>query len=201
MNEEQISAMVDDELDAASLALIEQMHPESALVGQWSDYNLISDVLRGTEPCAFDMGRFRARLAAEPTVLCRPSRISPATAARPERRWVYRGLSVAAGLAGILVVGSLAMPRFVGPLSGEGSRAMQSSPAPAPALLGSQSGSSSGAAGELGTLAINAGVTPTASGMQDYLLAHHPFSGSYQSRGVSPYVRPVSDANNGTLAR
>lgn len=76
----------------------------------WQLYHLIGDVLRSDElsPApgagAASLARLRTRLAAEPVPLA-PARLAPPEVPRTVRRWSMP-LAIAAGLAGVVVVGT-----------------------------------------------------------------------------------------------
>jgi sigma-E factor negative regulatory protein RseA len=87
-----LSATLDGEAGEADIrACLAALKDDAALRQHWSDYHLIGDAMRGVEPARDDfMGRFSARLAAEPTVL------APRRHAWPQRVAVasFAGLAV-----------------------------------------------------------------------------------------------------------
>ncbi|MBI1283762.1 MAG: hypothetical protein GC183_05440 [Thiobacillus sp.] len=66
-----LSAALDGESPRAETeACIKEMKGDAGLLQSWSEYHLIGDLMRGLAPAPDDfMARFKAELAAEPTVL------------------------------------------------------------------------------------------------------------------------------------
>jgi sigma-E factor negative regulatory protein RseA len=98
---EEISLLMDGELDAARVESICGNLRQLSCVTTWVCYHVIGDALRG--PCATRAGfaeRFAERLAAEPTVLAPQPRKTGATAI---------ALAAAAGVAAVSVVGWVAL--------------------------------------------------------------------------------------------
>jgi sigma-E factor negative regulatory protein RseA len=98
---EEVSLLVDGELDADRVERVCRGLRESSAVETWVCYHVIGDSLRGQ--CALIHGfggRFSTRLAAEPTVLA-PPRARPAPAAV--------ALAIAATVAAVGVVGWVAL--------------------------------------------------------------------------------------------
>jgi sigma-E factor negative regulatory protein RseA len=122
MNREQISALMDGELDdARAQALCAQMKNDESSEC-WAEYHLIGDALRSE--CLAQSGfarRFAERLAAEPTVLSPGSK--PFTRSRngrvpanwPDmiraRPWYY-GMAAAAAVAAVGLVGWFGAQEF-----------------------------------------------------------------------------------------
>jgi anti-sigma factor RsiW len=163
-------AMTDDEKLSAFLdgewvpddAFLERLERDGELGAQWALWHQVSDALNGHPGSEFDHAAFRRRLAGEPTVL--------APQVRPARPWRRRagspgwGLSLAAGLAALLLVGSLALPRLTGE---DGARMAASATPPVTDLPAAK------------------------TGLDDYLLAHQPLSGSVLVGGTQA-VQAVS---------
>jgi sigma-E factor negative regulatory protein RseA len=134
---EQLSALVDDELDArevqATLDWLKKNPEERAL---WNDYQLIGDVLRGGDLAHVQLGEsISRRLAQEPTVLA--PRLARATEepVSPYARWA----AVAAAVSVVALAG-WALQR------GTPSQAqMASAPASVPAPVQSAAGESNAA--------------------------------------------------------
>lgn len=106
--EEQLSALVDDELDVPPTAAIGRLLADEARRRQWSRYHLIGDVLRDRDaPLDLDLaGRISAAIDEEPALLApvalpaRTTRPAPLPPAQTGRAW-----AVAAGLAAVGITG------------------------------------------------------------------------------------------------
>ena len=160
----EISALMDDELDSAAVGgCLQTLGQDAELVQRWREYHLIGDALRGDLRPSFD-DRFAQRLAAEPTILAPKSMRSAANA-----RWTTI-LSAAAGVAVVAIAAWVAMPAGV---NGDGAMLALKKEAPSAKPEPSQ-------------------PVPVAVGVDDYLLAHQRFSPSSGMQGVAPYVRTVS---------
>ena len=103
---EEISLLIDGELDAAQVERACSSLRESESVTTWVCYHVIGDALRGSLPRAPGFAaRFSERLAAEPTVLApRRSRATPTAVA-----W-----AAAATVAAVSVVGWVALTTMSG---------------------------------------------------------------------------------------
>ena len=163
---EKLSAMIDGELQSDSLHThLGRLRAHPELRGAWDTYHLIGDALRGQiSPAIAD--RVVARLREEPTVL----------APRPEksrsRRLGWYAMSAAASVAAVAFVVWTASP---------GWRAE-------PQLAGGQ---------DAATVATAAPVTLVSTaapaGIENYLLAHRPYSHTSAMQGIAPYGRSLSD--------
>lgn len=100
MKKERISEWMDGELGGVQAELLLRRLGDSEAQATWSTYHLIGDALRGDTGCDV-AARVTARLAHEPTVL----------APRPIAGFEARGLgmSVAASVAAVTVVGYMAL--------------------------------------------------------------------------------------------
>jgi sigma-E factor negative regulatory protein RseA len=187
MNREQISALMDGELDPArTRAWCTQPRNEESCEC-WATYHLIGDTLRGdclTQP---DFSkRFAERLAAEPTVL------APALAQAPEgnslpwqpamrHRPFYYVMATAASVAAMGVVGWFAVQEFsVGP------------------ALSDRAAAGAAQGGVLATAADSRSVATMTrqaqnQGLSPYLMVHQEYSPTTAMQGVRPYVRTVAD--------
>jgi sigma-E factor negative regulatory protein RseA len=106
---EEISLLMDGELDAPRVDDVCAGLRESQCVATWVCYHVIGDALRGSAaPTPGFAARFAEKLAAEPTVLA-PQRRKTAPAAM--------ALAVAATVAAISVVGWVALATMPGPTS------------------------------------------------------------------------------------
>ena len=163
---EKVSALIDGEIQSDSLhAHLGRLRADPELRGAWDTYHLIGDALRGhISPAISD--RVVARLREEPTVLApRPER-------SPSRRLGWYAMSAAASVAAVAFVVWTASP---------GWRAE-------PQLAGGP---------EAATLATGAPVTLVSSvapaEIENYLLAHRPYSHTSAMQGIAPYGRSVGD--------
>ena len=163
---EKVSALIDGELQSDSLhAHLGRLRADPELRGAWDTYHLIGDALRGhISPAISD--RVVARLREEPTVLApRPER-------SPSKRLGWYAMSAAASVAAVAFVVWTASP---------GWRAE-------PQLAGGP---------EAATLATGAPVTLVSSvapaEIENYLLAHRPYSHTSAMQGIAPYGRSVGD--------
>jgi len=180
-----ISALMDGELERHELQEpLKLLARDEDALACWRVYHLIGDAMHDRCMLSRDFGaRFAERLASEPTVLA-PRRSN----ARWERApWL--GLSAAASVAAVALVGWLALaPREAAPpLAGPVAIAPQKA-VPAPTAL---------AAAKLqGPARI-----PLPSATNDYLLAHQAYSSRITLQGMTPYVRTVSDEAVGSAGR
>jgi sigma-E factor negative regulatory protein RseA len=101
---EDISRLVDGELDDEAAARVCAAMRDDAALATWACYHLIGDQLRGLRPQsdAFS-ARLAKRLSAEPTVL------APSAATRAGRPVVAWAWAAAAGVAAVAVVGWTAL--------------------------------------------------------------------------------------------
>jgi sigma-E factor negative regulatory protein RseA len=192
MNREQISALMDGELDEARVqALCAQLKNDESSEC-WAAYHMIGDALRSE--CFAQAGfarRFAERLAAEPTVLAPGSKPllegrnghqrplvhwSDSVRARP---WYY-GMAAAASVAAVGLVGWFGAQEFsLGP-------GLTEQAALAPVKAG------------VATIAVNAQSSAALSRkaqmptLDPYLLVHQEFSPTTVMQGVRPYVRTVA---------
>lgn len=161
-----ISAMMDGELADAELAdSLQAMGAGTEALETWRRYHLISDALRDTRVLSSGFSeRLAQRLEQEPAVL------SPAARPRPSARHGYRqAMAVAAGVAGVALVGAIAYTQR--PESGQ---LAQAPVKPSPAQV------------EVVRVALPKEAN-------DYLLAHQSYSPRSRLQGVAPYVRTVSE--------
>jgi len=168
---EKLSALVDGELRSSDLHNhLARLRTDLELRGAWSTYHLIGDALRGHfGPEIID--RVVARPRDEPTV------VAPRSA--PFKRLSWYATSAAAGFAAVALVVWTASPMWR---------------APEPAL-GSVASGPTGTAGPVTAGAPSAGTKPPAAPaeIENYLLAHHPFSHSSAMQGIARYARSVAD--------
>jgi len=162
---EKISQLMDGELGEREARLqIRRLESDPSLMQAWDTYHLIGDALRDDIPLGTDFERrLRQRLDGEPTVIAPNVHFAS--------RLVRYSLPLAAAVAGVAVVGWLAL---------------SSQPQPAP--------------GPVARIAptVVATETPATGQMSDYLLAHQEFSPTAAMQGVASYVRTVSNEDRDT---
>jgi sigma-E factor negative regulatory protein RseA len=183
--EEDLSALMDGELDAAESACA-RWRDDPELRSRWHAYHLIGDVLR-SEELASSRGRdakflsdLRQRLADEPVVL------APEAVVRPRRSWMAPA-AVAAGfaaVAGVLVVTQMSgsLP-FTNPSAGGEVVAERSGSAIRPVSLQAASGADVNGA-HIPAVTLNGQLVRDAR-LDEYLAAHKKFGGSSMSGGPS----------------
>lgn len=206
---EDLSALADGELDAASAALVCAAWRESPQVrSAWHAYQLIGDVLRSEDlastpahDAAF-LAELRIRLDAEPVVLAPETPPPAAIEPQPQRalangrssRWSWMAPSaVAAGF--VLVAGALLVTRGPTPGAAQPAATLAANSAPpaiavpatVPALApqarsGAESLTEPVAAESLGTVLRDARL-------QRYLAAHEQFAGTSALGVPSSFLR------------
>ena len=160
---EKLSALVDGELEDEVQAHLGRLRTDAELRNSWDMYHLIGDCLRGHSSPEI-APRVIARLRDEPTVLAPPRGRSAA------RRIGWYGMYAAASMAAVAVVAWTAFPGWHE--SAElGSPVAATETIPADSLV----------------------VSLPASEVENYLLAHQPYSHVSAMQGVAPYVRSVSE--------
>lgn len=190
MNREQISALMDGELDDARVKSWCAQPKSEESVTCWAAYHLIGDALRGDCVPQSDFARrFAERLAAEPTILApgnaaaRTGSGLPWRSAVRHRPWYY-GMAAAASVAAVGVVGWFGVQEF--------------SLGPALSERASLSVAPSGLATTVTTVADTRGVAAMtrraqSQGLSPYLIVHQEYSPTTAMQGVRPYVRTVTD--------
>jgi sigma-E factor negative regulatory protein RseA len=170
---EKISELMDGELDAhASRSQIRRLEDDATLAAGWETYHLIRDALRNEMDLSPQFcRRLHERLASEPPILAPHAGLSA--------RMVRYTLPIAAGVAGVAVVGWLALANTP---STPGAAPAPAAPTLAQAPVGPKPRVPAQAP---------AGA-PVDSKVRDYLLAHQEFSPSTAMQGVASYVRTVS---------
>lgn len=157
-----LSGLVDGELAKHEEgALFDSLKSDAALCRRWQEYLLIRDTLKGGAVLDTDItARVMQTLSEEPTVIA-PRRVVP------RQGWRRSALALAATLAGVAVVGWMALgagqePRLV-------------------ATLAPQE-----------TAAVAQPVLQAARDMQEYLAAHEAQTSSLQFRGGTEHIRTVA---------
>jgi len=161
-----ISQLMDGELDDRPAAqVIGALGSEGEARDAWRAYHLIGDAIRDTRLLSPGFAaRVMDKLAAEPTVL------SPHPLPGSRRRnWLAVPAALAAGVAGVAVVGWLALaPQAQAPLQAPMAQLQPQKPQ----------------------------TIPLPSATPDYLLAHQGFSPRSSLQGMSAYARTVSAQGN-----
>jgi sigma-E factor negative regulatory protein RseA len=160
---EKLSAMMDGELADEVLAHLGRIRADAELRAAWDIYHLIGDSLRGhISPAIAPL--VISRLRDEPTVLAPP----------PARRTVTRigwyGMYAAASLAAVAIVAWTAFPGWHSESQLGGSSVASSAEVPVESLA----------------------VALPADEVENYLLAHQPYSHVSGMQGIAPYVRSVA---------
>jgi sigma-E factor negative regulatory protein RseA len=171
---EKLSALVDGELhDEERGVQIGRMKSDAGARRAWDTYHLIGDALRGHGAVDFS-GRVLRRLAEERTVVA-PRR--PQSGFRVTRY----ALPAAAGLAAVALVAWTALPMM---------RPQITAGAPGGAPIVPIAASAPPAVPETKPRLATAEV-------ENYLLAHQPYSHTSAMQGVAPYVRTVAGDREG----
>jgi sigma-E factor negative regulatory protein RseA len=194
----ELSALLDGELDSHEVRpTLKAATRESELRESWRAYVLIGDQLRQECTGTRDLTAcVMAKVRAEPVVLA-PRKLQPATRHHP-------GLALAASVAGVAVVGWLAMAGN-SQLSPTDSRlatvtgtsaAVLPAPTfatdmtPNPNLVPAQT--LARVAEENALLSLGSAMTATRGDMSEYLLAHHTQSSTFRLSDNSGHVRTVT---------
>jgi sigma-E factor negative regulatory protein RseA len=166
----ELSALLDGEIEQHETpALWSALKADGQLRTSWGEYQLIGDALRGEGNLSSDItSRVMDRLSDEPVVL------SPRPTRQPNS-WQRSGLAMAASVAGIAVVGWLALSQQP-PVSARASLARLERPAPPAGVVA---------------------MTAAASGMQEYLLAHQANAPGLHLQGGAQHIRTVSAVGKG----
>ena len=163
---EKLSAMVDGELEDDGLqGHLSRLRSDPDLRTAWDTYHLIGDALRGhvTPEIAT---RVISRLREEPTVL------APQRSRTAAKRIGWYGMYAAATMAAVAVVTWTAFPGW---------------------HADSQIAENAAAVSTASVPEENVVVTLPASEVENYLLAHQPYSHAGAMQGIAPYVRSVSE--------
>ena len=187
MNQEQISALMDGELEPARVREICAQMKSSENMECWAAYHLIGDALRNE--CIVQKGfsqRFADRLAAEPTILAPGIRTLDAVSVAGIRSWmstrrVQYAMAAGAMVAAVGLVGWFGVQEFtIGPGLNELASA---SGANIPARMGSTVSATS----------VQASRRAGGFGLSPYLMVHQEYSPTTAMQGVRPYARTVAD--------
>ena len=185
---ENLSALIDDELYGDDLGPhLSRLKEDVELRRAWDTYHLIGDALRGHISTDFS-GRVAARLAQEPVVLApRPPVIG-------RGQLVRYAMSAAAGVGAVALVAWTALP-LMRPDAQLAANAPAAVAAAAPATV------AAAAPAAVPPTALAAEMEPrlAAKEIENYLLAHQPYSQSSAMQGPAPYVRSVTDERGNSV--
>lgn len=170
---EKLSALVDGELSGEELGRhLGGLRSDAALRSAWDTYHLIGDALRG-DLSADIAARVVVRLRDEATVLV------PRRPVVSLRRLGWYAMSAAASVAAVTLVIWTAAPLW----------RSQPQIALAPAAVG-------GEGVPIAPLTAASARQEAATGeVENYLLAHQPYSHTSAMQGIAPYVRTIADEN------
>jgi len=160
---EKLSAMMDGELTDEIQTHLGRLRADADLRATWDIYHLIGDSLRGHISPAI-APRVISRLRDEPTVL------APQPARRTATRIRRYGMYAAASLAAVAIVAWTAFPGWHSEPQLAGSSVATTAEVPVETLAASL----------------------PADEVENYLLAHQPYSHVSAMQGVAPYVRSVA---------
>ena len=167
-----------DDSVAESGKLIDRLASDSELRERWSAYCLIGDTIRGQSSCSPEFSaRVMGALDDELTVLAPPRRAP----AKSRQSGVFdRVLPIAASAMGVAAVAWIAL-------------SLNASPTP-PKLSAQPLASVDRGSALVERVAV--GVAPTDS-HHEYVFIHQASSGNGRIPGVAPYVRSVSEVQQG----
>jgi sigma-E factor negative regulatory protein RseA len=161
---EKLSALIDGELDGEGVhAHLGRLQTDPELRAAWDTYHLIGDALRGHGSPDFAT-RVISRLREEPTVL------APRRDKRAAKRLAWYGMYAAASLAAVAVVAWTAFPSWHSDQQQLAGNAAATAPVEEPLV-----------------------VTLPAPEVENYLLAHQPYSHASAMQSIAPYVRSVAE--------
>ena len=170
---ERLSALIDGELQRSDCqAHLGRLRTDTELRRAWDAYHLIGDALRGHVSADFT-DRVVARLHEEPTVPAPPRKMTAT------RRLAWYAMSAAASVAAVtLVVLTASSGWRAEPQLAEGPETGVSGPVTAVAA---------------GSPATDARPLVIGVEVENYLLAHQPYSHTSAMQGIAPYARTVAD--------
>ncbi len=160
---EQISRLMDGEVDPAEMDGLCELLKRDAAMATWSCYHTIGDALRGETAVTRSVGPAVSRqLAGEPTVLSPRVQTTMRAPASRVASWAF---AAAASIAAVTVVGWTAYSLI-----------------DTPQEMVAKAGSNAVRAAQVRPLTVPA----------DYLLAHQAYAPANALQGVGPYMRDVA---------
>lgn len=177
---EQVSAGVDDELEAGEAGLLfRRLAADADLRQRWQRYHLISDALRNNLPTRLPIDlatRISAAIAAQPSL---SQRMQPARWLRP-----LAGFAIAASVATIAVLGMRSLHTAVDSGPAEQLASAATVPAALPAALPVTTSQGDGTRWDPAQPEV-------AARLNAYLVNHSGHAGATGMQSVLPYVRIV----------
>jgi sigma-E factor negative regulatory protein RseA len=176
-----LSGLMDGELaEHEAQVLFAELRHDEALRNRWLEYQVIGDALKGERNLDTELtGCVMAALDAEPTVL------APKTSSLHRKGLHSNVLALAATIAGVAVVGWLALGTGRAP---QPETLAQQAPAPAAVLAVNETPSAPVAPA---AVAVEP-VRQAAADMQQYLIAHEAQSSVLEFRGGAENIRTVA---------
>lgn len=180
----ELSSLLDDELNAEhQAAVVAALCADTELCATWCQYQLIGDALRSRQHLTLDLTpRVMQQLAHEPAYLL-PAHRQQKSFRHQRLAWLQGGMRVAAAVAGVAVVGWLALSAG-GPSEQQLRQMRVVAAAPAPVAANTQ-------AQPAGELPQRQNQSQT-SRLQSYLVAHQAYSPGNRFDGGASYVRTVA---------
>jgi len=186
--DEQISALVDDELDAAEAQQgVSSLLQDTELLDRWGHYHLISDAIRNNLPARVDdqfASRVMAAIDQEPTVLAPPRKPAARSSGLGQK---VAGLAIAASVAAVAVLGVQTLYREDPSAPLAAAQQMAQAPVRAPVVQVAAS------AGTQGNVNIPAHIPPHFDArLHKYLVNHSQLAAQGGIQGAIPYARFVA---------
>jgi sigma-E factor negative regulatory protein RseA len=184
---EQVSAIVDDELDSGSQSVIDDLLKTPSLKASWARYHLISDSLQHNMPEAIDTGlaaRISASIQDEPTILA-PRPTSNSTLIKP-----VAGFAIAASVAAMAILG-IQQNREEGPGIQEQAVVSFTPRATVNSTANQQTALNTPTEAQLRQVKAN-----TNARLNSYLVNYNEHRKNSGFQGMLPYVRTVTFENN-----
>ncbi|HEX8963386.1 MAG TPA: RseA family anti-sigma factor [Rhodocyclaceae bacterium] len=176
-----LSGLMDGEIaEHEAQALFAALRQDEELRDRWLEYQLVGDTLKGERDLNVELtARVMAALDAEPTVL------APRAAAPRHDAWRRHTLALAATLAGVAVVGWLALGTN---RTTEPSMVAQ---APAPMMTVAKNEGAPVAAGSGAAVPV-VQVRQASPDMREFLIAHEAQASLLEFRGGTEHIRTVA---------
>jgi sigma-E factor negative regulatory protein RseA len=176
-----LSGLMDGELaEHEAHVVFAALRDDPELRNHWQEYQLIGDALKGERNLNVELtGSVMAALEAEPTVL------APRSSSPRREAWRRNLMALAATLAGVAVVGWLALGSSQSPQP-------ENVALNAPAQLAVATARNEGAALAVRDTGAVPAVRQASVDMQEYLIAHEAQSSLLEFRGGAEHIRTVA---------